>query len=648
VYNAPNSSKFLFLLSTRAGGLGINLQTADTVVLYDSDWNPQMDLQAMDRAHRIGQRKQVTVFRFVVEHSIEQKMVERATKKLFLDALVVRQGKLNDAEKSVTAQELQDMVRFGANRIFSGAGTEVTDEDIDAILTRGTELTKAENEKLQANAQNDLLNFSLSDQDQGSFQTFEGKDYKGHRGAHGFEFIEPAKRERKSNYDINQYYRDALRVNEKKGQQKKEFKPIQRSDWQFFDTERLDVLERKDFESRQKLSALRNARRAKEREERRIKEEKEKEERKKARYAAMRARRIAEAAAAGLAAPAEGDEKDMSDEGSDEEEEEDKANRSAGPTPAPSATPAPSEGPAAMEVDGQAPAAPAVKKEEAGATAATEGAVKSEPSVSIKVEDAAPSSAAPSPVPDRRKSSRGKSGKLTPAEASASPAPSPAPTSVAATDADAMDEEHDEAGDEDEDAELMEEAGCLTPEERAELDRLHSEGFATWQRKHVQSFIKACEKFGRDDLANIRVSVEDKDPEEVEKYHHTFFAKWQTMKEGERFVKQIERGEQRLQKTKTLQAIIDRKVKRHKANLDKMTIPYPTNQQKSKTGNTRRCEKKKGRRVRRLTVIRCFVSLSLSFYRRGGQIPYFNPAPHRLRQLGGFEEPHPQSLAVPL
>lgn len=63
---------------------GINLQTADTVILFDSDWNPQMDLQAMDRAHRIGQKKQVTVFRFVAEHTIEQKMVERATKKLYV------------------------------------------------------------------------------------------------------------------------------------------------------------------------------------------------------------------------------------------------------------------------------------------------------------------------------------------------------------------------------------------------------------------------------------------------------------------------------------------------------------------------------------------------------------------------------------
>jgi SWI/SNF-related matrix-associated actin-dependent regulator of chromatin subfamily A member 5 len=66
-YNKPDSSKFIFLLTTRAGGLGINLVTADIVVLYDSDWNPQVDLQAQDRAHRIGQTKQVYVFRFVTE-----------------------------------------------------------------------------------------------------------------------------------------------------------------------------------------------------------------------------------------------------------------------------------------------------------------------------------------------------------------------------------------------------------------------------------------------------------------------------------------------------------------------------------------------------------------------------------------------------
>lgn len=81
------------MLSTRAGGLGINLATADVVILYDSDWNPQMDLQAMDRAHRIGQLKEVRVFRLITENTVEEKIVERAEVKLRLDKLVIQQGK---------------------------------------------------------------------------------------------------------------------------------------------------------------------------------------------------------------------------------------------------------------------------------------------------------------------------------------------------------------------------------------------------------------------------------------------------------------------------------------------------------------------------------------------------------------------------
>ena len=98
-YNKPGSEKFVFLLTTRAGGLGINLTTADIVVLYDSDWNPQADLQAMDRAHRIGQTKQVYVFRFITEGSVEERMLERAAQKLRLDQLVIQQGR-TQASKS--------------------------------------------------------------------------------------------------------------------------------------------------------------------------------------------------------------------------------------------------------------------------------------------------------------------------------------------------------------------------------------------------------------------------------------------------------------------------------------------------------------------------------------------------------------------
>ena len=73
----PGSTKQVFLISTRAGGLGLNLMTASTVVLYDSDWNPQVDLQAMDRAHRIGQTRIVQVFRLITVNTMEEKMIER-------------------------------------------------------------------------------------------------------------------------------------------------------------------------------------------------------------------------------------------------------------------------------------------------------------------------------------------------------------------------------------------------------------------------------------------------------------------------------------------------------------------------------------------------------------------------------------------
>ena len=76
-----NDNIFAFLLSTRAGGLGINLIAADTVIFYDNDWNPTMDEQATDRAHRIGQTKPVTVYRLVTRGTVEEKIVKRAKQK---------------------------------------------------------------------------------------------------------------------------------------------------------------------------------------------------------------------------------------------------------------------------------------------------------------------------------------------------------------------------------------------------------------------------------------------------------------------------------------------------------------------------------------------------------------------------------------
>ncbi|RMZ94961.1 putative global transcription activator SNF2L1, partial [Brachionus plicatilis] len=89
-FNAPQSTKFIYMLSTRAGGLGINLMTADTVIIYDSDWNPQSDLQAMDRAHRIGQTKTVRVFRLITDNTVDERIIYRAETKLRLDHVVIQ------------------------------------------------------------------------------------------------------------------------------------------------------------------------------------------------------------------------------------------------------------------------------------------------------------------------------------------------------------------------------------------------------------------------------------------------------------------------------------------------------------------------------------------------------------------------------
>ncbi|XP_027896277.1 chromatin-remodeling ATPase INO80 isoform X1 [Xiphophorus couchianus] len=83
---------FVFLLSTRAGGLGINLTAADTVIFYDSDWNPTVDQQAMDRAHRLGQTKQVTVYRLICQGTIEERILQRAKEKSEIQRVVISGG----------------------------------------------------------------------------------------------------------------------------------------------------------------------------------------------------------------------------------------------------------------------------------------------------------------------------------------------------------------------------------------------------------------------------------------------------------------------------------------------------------------------------------------------------------------------------
>ena len=102
-YTAETSSTFVMLLSTRAGGVGINLTSADTVIIYDSDWNPQNDLQAQARAHRIGQTKNVKVYRLLAKKSYEMQMFHAASLKLGLDYAIMRGS--NDSENKVKVEK---------------------------------------------------------------------------------------------------------------------------------------------------------------------------------------------------------------------------------------------------------------------------------------------------------------------------------------------------------------------------------------------------------------------------------------------------------------------------------------------------------------------------------------------------------------
>ncbi|EKX73997.1 helicase family member protein [Theileria equi strain WA] len=172
-FNDPNSDDFCFLLSTKAGGLGINLTTADTVIIYDSDWNPQNDLQAEARAHRIGQTKTVQIYRLVTKDSIEQTILERAKTKMVLDALVVQGlNKKSDAvvfqddmgKSGFSREELAKILKFGASKLWSTANpakasADGLDIDLDKVLEEA-ELTKENDSDLAADLLSSYTNIT--------------------------------------------------------------------------------------------------------------------------------------------------------------------------------------------------------------------------------------------------------------------------------------------------------------------------------------------------------------------------------------------------------------------------------------------------------------------------------------------------------
>ncbi|KAJ8011779.1 hypothetical protein DPEC_G00061800 [Dallia pectoralis] len=144
-FSKPDSDRFVFLLCTRAGGLGINLTAADTCVIFDSDWNPQNDLQAQARCHRIGQSKAVKVYRLITRNSYEREMLDKASLKLGLDRAVLqsmsgnKESNVNGQIQQFSKKEIEDLLRKGAYAAImdeEDEGSKFCEEDIDQILQR--------------------------------------------------------------------------------------------------------------------------------------------------------------------------------------------------------------------------------------------------------------------------------------------------------------------------------------------------------------------------------------------------------------------------------------------------------------------------------------------------------------------------------
>ncbi|XP_059621153.1 chromatin-remodeling complex ATPase chain Iswi-like [Phlebotomus argentipes] len=406
-YNAKNSSKFIFMLSTRAGGLGINLATADVVIIYDSDWNPQMDLQAMDRAHRIGQKKQVRVFRFITENTVEEKIVERAEIKLRLDKLVIQQGRLVDNKSSqLNKDEMLNMIRFGANHVFASKDSEITEEDIDTILERGEAKTNEQRVKLEALGESSLRNFTMDTGTESSLYQFEGEDYREKQKALTMgNWIEPPKRERKANYAVDAYFREALRVSEPKAPKapRPPKQPIVQ-DFQFFPPRLFEILDQEIYYFRKTLN-----------------------------YKVPKN---------------------------------------------------PELGPEAAKV----------QREE-----------------QRKIDDAEP----------------------------------------------------------------------LSEDEVVEKETLLTQGFTNWTKRDFNQFIKANEKYGRDDIDNIAKDVEGKTPEEVVEYSTVFWERCHELQDIERIMAQIERGEAKIQRRASIKKALDGKMSRYRAPFHQLRISYGNNKGKN-------------------------------------------------------------------
>ncbi|TRY54630.1 hypothetical protein DNTS_001611 [Danionella cerebrum] len=178
IKNFNSKDVFIFLLSTKAGGVGMNLTAADTVIFVDSDFNPQNDLQAAARAHRIGQTRPVKVIRLLGRDTVEEIIYSRAVSKLRLTDTVIEEGRfslLDQAQSAASGLQLSEILKFGIDKLLSSEESSIQDVDLEFILGQsrnGQWLTDEEQAKLSDGKEEDE-----DTEGQSHMYYFEGKDY---------------------------------------------------------------------------------------------------------------------------------------------------------------------------------------------------------------------------------------------------------------------------------------------------------------------------------------------------------------------------------------------------------------------------------------------------------------------------------------
>jgi hypothetical protein len=186
LFNSGNGGQFIYLLSTRAGALGITLTGADTVIMYDSDWNPTWDKQAHGRVHRIGQTKPVTVYQLLCQETVEELMFHRAQQKISLNEMVLRDHtdapEDDDSAKPPSGKEIRDMLRCGARRILTSSvddQVELTDSVIEGIISAAASLDDIECKATAADEDDD----DLFEKEMWDIRKFQGEVFSTMKGS---------------------------------------------------------------------------------------------------------------------------------------------------------------------------------------------------------------------------------------------------------------------------------------------------------------------------------------------------------------------------------------------------------------------------------------------------------------------------------